>query len=145
MKRLLSVIVLILLFIMGHLISLKFTSTQSTQMSQKTDKILTVTSFRQIKEYILTHGDRKIYCNRYNDNPHIALKDMDIYLNPDDWHNFNCDPKLSDFNEMVIYIKRSGYYGVKFDGSKLVVDEFTKPEELEKLFKKALLEIEQSS
>jgi hypothetical protein len=148
MKKIFATIILLLLLIISFLAFYKpIVSKQSAQiMAQQSDKTFMIATFKQIKEYILVYGDRQTYCNRYNNNPHIALKDMDIYLNPDDFHNINCNPKLSDFNEIVIYVKypeqQSGYYRGRFDGSKLAVDEFTKPEELKRLFKKALLEIE---
>lgn len=64
--------------------------------------LLTAATFRRIKQIILECGDRQTYCSRYNRNPHIAVDGIDAYLNPEDWHNINCDPERSDFDEFVI-------------------------------------------
>jgi hypothetical protein len=68
-----------------------------------------------LKNHILKKGDRKTYCSMYNNNPHLALSDMDLYLNPDVGQlNINCDPKLSDFHHVVVYDRTANtYYGIK--------------------------------
>ena len=38
--------------------------------------------FAEIVSFVLENGDRQNYCNRYNNNPHYMLDDIDIYLNP---------------------------------------------------------------
>ena len=59
--------------------------------------------FENIKTYILLNGDRETFCNMYNDNPHYSFEGSEAYLNPEIGQlNINCDPELSDFNEIVI-------------------------------------------
>ena len=59
--------------------------------------------FENIKTYILLNGDRETFCNMYNDNPHYSFEGFEAYLNPEIGQlNINCDPELSDFNEIVI-------------------------------------------
>ncbi len=60
--------------------------------------------FATIKDFILAHGDKETYGNMYNDNPHYRFEGFDAYLNPEGGQkNINCDPRLSDFDEIVIY------------------------------------------
>ena len=103
MKQSLATI-LILVLISGCSNSRESMPVQNADASpQQTDEILTAASFNQIKDHIFTHGDRQTYCNMFNNNPHVALSNMDIYLNPDNGQqNINCDLKLSGFNHMVI-------------------------------------------
>ena len=64
--------------------------------------------FEKIKAYILSKGDRQTYCNKYNSNPHYSFPGFEAYLNPEiGQQNINCDPALSDFNEMVISDRRA--------------------------------------
>lgn len=59
--------------------------------------------FENIKTYILSNGDRETFGNMYNDNPHYSFEGFETYLNPEIGQlNINCDPELSDFNEIVI-------------------------------------------
>ena len=67
-------------------------------------EILTLENFNKIKNFILQHGDRETYCNMLNDNPHFQFADLDAYLHPEGGRkNINCDPNLSDFDELVIW------------------------------------------
>ena len=46
----------------------------------------------------------------YNNNPHYTFKEFNVYLNPEvGQFNINCDPNLSDFNEIVIKTYKSDY------------------------------------
>jgi hypothetical protein len=66
--------------------------------------VLTLENFNKIKAYILQHGDRKTYCNMLNNNPHFQFPGFDAYLHPEGGQkNINCDPRLSDFNQLVFY------------------------------------------
>ncbi|EMM98243.1 hypothetical protein LEP1GSC035_0011 [Leptospira noguchii str. 2007001578] len=51
----------------------------------------------------------------YNDNPHYTFKLFDVYLNPESQRNINCEPSLSDFDEIIIKDTNSKkiYYSVK--------------------------------
>ena len=85
----------------------------------------------------------------FNNNPHVALGNMDIYLNPDTGQqNINCDLTLSGFNNMVIRTRKpSKYYRVQLNlkgaGPDLIMQQDTKSEELERLFQEALANIRQ--
>ena len=60
-------------------------------------------AFERIKRYILALGGRRTYCNMYNANPHHRFATFDAYLTPDvGQRNINCDPELSDFDEIVV-------------------------------------------
>ncbi len=59
--------------------------------------------FDAISEFTLTYGDKRTYCNRFNDNPHLALDGFDLYLNPANTNNVYCEAEISGFNELVIY------------------------------------------
>jgi len=65
--------------------------------------IINYNDFESVKTYILSNGDRQGYCNMYNDNPHYSFSGFETYLNPEIGQlNINCDPELSDFNEIII-------------------------------------------
>lgn len=73
-------------------------------------EVLSMEEFEQVKSFIIQHGDRAIYCNMYNENPHYAYDGFDAYLNPEvGQRNINCDPDVSDFNEIVIVKRISAY------------------------------------
>lgn len=66
--------------------------------------ILNYNDFERIKTFILLNGDREGgYSNMYNNNPHYSFDNFETFLNPEIGQlNINCDPELSDFNEIVI-------------------------------------------
>jgi glycyl-tRNA synthetase alpha subunit len=68
--------------------------------------ILSKNDFEEIVQFILNNGDGKIYCQMYNNNPHYALEDFHIYLDPvSQWINFRWDDlsySVSDYNKIVI-------------------------------------------
>lgn len=66
-------------------------------------KFLTVEEFIAIKEFIFEYGDKKTYCNKYNDNPYLKMDGFDIYMNPKDNYTNLADLDISVFNEIVIY------------------------------------------
>jgi len=143
MKQLLFTI-LILVLVSGCANSCKSTPAPVAEATQETDEVLTAAAFNQIKDHILAQGDRQTYCNMFNNNPHIALGDMDIYLNPDTGQqNINCDLTLSEFNYMVIRTREPWKYyrvqlNLKATGPDLIIQEGTDPEELSELFQEAL-------
>lgn len=81
----------------------------------KITEYLSIEEFESIKNMILYNGDRKTYCNRYNNNPHLKIGDFDAFLTPSDINNVFCDPVVSGFNEIVIYDpgKEIQYYHLK--------------------------------
>jgi hypothetical protein len=65
--------------------------------------MLNYNDFEKIKNFILENGDREGYSNMYNNNPHYSFDSFETYLNPEIGQlNINCDPAISDFNEIVI-------------------------------------------
>ena len=78
------------------------------------DSALTAETFVRVKQFVLAKGDKQTYCSMYNNNPHFAFSNMDVYLNPEGGQrNINCDPALSDFDEIVIRTRNMDYYHVK--------------------------------
>jgi len=65
---------------------------------------LSVQEFENIKFFILDHGDRQTYCERYLNNPHYSFEGFETYLNPETVRaNIHSDPDSSDFNLLVIH------------------------------------------
>ncbi len=87
----------------------------------KIDPVLNHANLIAIKQFILKQGGKQTYCQMYNDNPFYAVKPYNFYLNPDNGQtNINCDPKLSDFHELVIRNMdwkpgRDQYRDIRFD------------------------------
>lgn len=78
------------------------TIVQSNEYRDITQK-LSVENFESLKNFILQNGDKATYCNMYNENPHYSYDSFNVYLNPEIGQaNINCDPGISDFNEIVI-------------------------------------------
>lgn len=79
--------------------------------------ILPPENFEIIKNFILDNGQKMTYCQMYNNNPFYKFSHFNVYLNPDiGQQNINCDPSVSDFNEIVIQNfddKVSIYYDIK--------------------------------
>lgn len=64
--------------------------------------------FESIKNFILEKGDQQTYSVMYNNNPHFSFDGFESFLNPETGQrNINCDPKVSDFNEIVIRVKNA--------------------------------------
>jgi hypothetical protein len=83
-------------------------SAQSTKMNNKNNflnitEYLSVARFEKIKHFILAHGNRQTYRQYDNDNPYYKFENFDVYLGADiGQKNINNDPKVSDFNELMI-------------------------------------------
>ena len=91
------------------------------------EEILTVESFQRIMEMILARGDRRTYCSRYNDNPHLEVDGFHAYLSPDvGQRNIDCDPALSSFGELTIQDWSAdpgvSYCSARVEGDRLVFD-----------------------
>jgi hypothetical protein len=87
--------------------------------------VLTAAAFQRIKLRILRTGDRRTYCNRFNDNPHLTLGEVHAYLHPDiGQRNINCDPARSDFDELVFHDPDGDpmYVRVRITGDRLTYD-----------------------
>lgn len=64
---------------------------------------LSANEFENIKVFILQNGDKQTFCNMFNHNPNYSFSGFEVYLNPEVGQlNINCDPAISDFNEIVI-------------------------------------------
>ena len=150
MKRSL-VTVLIVILVSGCSGSRDSTPAPVTEVPHESNGVLTAAAFNQIKDYILVHGDRQTYCNMFNNNPHVALGDMDIYLNPDTGQqNINCDLKLSDFNHMVIRTRSPMRYfrfalNLKSTGPDLIVQKETNSEELAGVLQNAISKLKEKA
>jgi hypothetical protein len=89
---------------------------------KKNENYITVNNFQIIKNFILKKGNRFTYCSKYNKNPYYRFKALDVFLNPEpggpynhpQW-NLNCDPALSDFDEILIRDSEMNYYHFKLD------------------------------
>jgi hypothetical protein len=62
--------------------------------------LIPAVELKRIIAFILEKGGKKFYCNRFNKSPHYQF---DVYLNPSDVRNIECDSSISDFNEIVFY------------------------------------------
>lgn len=81
---------------------------QSSNDFRDITQMITAQEFEAIKSFILNNGDRRTYCNKYNNNPHYSFEGFDVYLNPEtEQANINCDSDISDFNDMVIHDRDS--------------------------------------
>lgn len=85
--------------------------------------ILKPFTFATIRQFILREGDRKTYCNRYNDNPHLGIDELDIYLNP--VKDISCDP-AGEFDEIVFKLD-STYTRIRCEDDELLFDAADKP------------------
>jgi hypothetical protein len=65
---------------------------------------ITLETFDRIRRFVLEHGDRQTYCNRYNHNPHFAFAACDAYLNPHPF-NLDCDPSLGELTGLTLRIR----------------------------------------
>ncbi len=78
--------------------------------------LLSPDNFERIKNFILKKGFARTYCNMYNNNPYYQFADFNVFLTPSSGQqNINCDPALSDFNELVIQNFKDGvsiYYPI---------------------------------
>ena len=69
-------------------------------------KKISVKNFKAVVGVILLHGDRKTYCNKYNNSPYYKFKTFDIYLDPINqfinWSNDDLSKTSSDYDKIVI-------------------------------------------
>lgn len=70
---------------------------------KKITHLITYNEFEAIKEFILKNGNRVLFRNYDNNNPHYKLKNCDLFLGADiGQKNINNNPNISDFNELII-------------------------------------------
>jgi len=61
--------------------------------------------FVRVKRWILERGDRVTFGQMYNQNPHYTFGAVDAFLLPETGQqNINCDPRLSDFDAIVLRV-----------------------------------------
>jgi len=64
---------------------------------------VSVQNFQKIKEFVLANGDKQSYSNMYNNNPHYVFKTFHVFLEPEMGQmNMDCNPEISDFDEIVV-------------------------------------------
>lgn len=70
--------------------------------------LLNKANLDRVKAYLLQHGERCFYSNRFNHSPCLVLPDMHLFLDPDpgpdgnpQW-NLNCEVSKGDFNTLVV-------------------------------------------
>jgi hypothetical protein len=86
--------------------------------------VLSKQKFEEIMKFILTNGDRQTYCQMYNNNPHYAFENFDVYLNPIhqriNWLSDNLSYTVSDYDEIVID-SRYNYYFLRLVDAKIYI------------------------
>ena len=89
---------------------------------------VSVEKFNMIAAAILKDGDRRPYCNKYNNSPHLKLDSFDVYLNPvsqfTNWSADKLSAEVSDYNVLVIQDNSSDiiYYHIILKDHAVVLD-----------------------
>ncbi|MDR7212066.1 hypothetical protein [Flavobacterium piscis] len=84
--------------------------------------------FQTIVAFVLKQGDRRFYCNKYNNSPHYKVDTFDVYLDPIhpsiNVTNENLSEKVSDYNTIVIHDAQSDlqYYDVVLKDTGVFLD-----------------------
>lgn len=84
--------------------------------------------FETIVAVILKGGDRRFYCNKFNNSPHYKVDSFHVYLNPVNASinvtNENLSDKVSDYNTIVIHDRQSDiqYYHVVLKDTHVFID-----------------------
>jgi len=119
--------------------------------------VLSIANFVKIQQFILKHGKRKTYCQRYGNNHYWPFTEFNAFLNPPDQRNINCEIGKSEFNILVIQVASPGpnrYWDIHLDKAKKelrVQQHYSKTEskvliqEATNFFKKALAEIDKEN
>jgi len=118
--------------------------------------VLTVGNFVRIRQFILSQGRRRTYCNMFNDNPYWQFFGFNAYLNPAVPTNINCEIGKFEFNTLVIQVTapHTKYWDIILDeaGKELRVRQYySKPDsqvlvhEATEFFRHALAEVEQQA
>ena len=75
--------------------------------------------FETIVAFVLKKGDRRFYCNRFNNSPHYKVDSFAVYLDPINQFinvtNENLSDKTSDYTTIVIHDAQSDiqYYRIQ--------------------------------
>jgi len=89
---------------------------------------VSVEKFQAIAAAILKEGDRKFYCNKYNNSPHYKIDGFDVYLDPvnqlTNWSAVQLSDNVSDYNTIVIQDFRNEmiYHSVRLKGETVVLE-----------------------
>ena len=84
--------------------------TSVARIREGANSVVTMDNFLRIKEFVLAGGQRRTYCNMYNNNPFYGFEGLTVFLHPDGGQeNINCDLNLSDFNHIVFNTSNPGY------------------------------------
>lgn len=105
-------------------------------------KDFSLESFQSIVAFVLKEGDRRFYCNKYNNSPHYKVDSFEVYLNPIhpsiNVTNENLSNKVSDYNTIVVYDAQSDiqYYSLVLKDAVVLLncDEQKDKETIHKLF-----------
>jgi hypothetical protein len=90
--------------------------------------IVSKQDFEKIAAFVLTAGDRKTYCQMYNNNPHYQIEDFHVYLNPVsqriNWDSDNLSFSVGDYNVILIQDWNSPhiYYDIRLLKKKVYID-----------------------
>jgi hypothetical protein len=102
----------------------------------KTDPFLNRTNLISVKKFILKQGLTQTYCNMYGNNPAYSVDKYRFYLNPDPagpnghpQHNIHCDPKLTDFQTLVMHNVKWGYIYIEFKEERMISIDVTWPDD----------------
>lgn len=91
-------------------------------------KEFSVKEFQRIVAFVLKEGDRRFYCNKFNNSPHYKVDSFDVYLDPIhpsiNVTNENLSDKVSDYNSIVIHDTQSDiqYYHVVLKDTLVFLD-----------------------
>lgn len=91
-------------------------------------KEFSVKEFQTIVAFVLKEGDRRFYCNKFNNSPHYKVDSFDVYLDPIHQSinvtNENLSDKVSDYNTIVIHDPQSDihYYHVVLRDTLVLLD-----------------------
>ena len=97
------------------------------------EKTITRPNLIAIKQFILAHGKRETYSNRFSNNPAYPTARFRFYLDPDTGQkNADCDPTKSDFHTLTIRRSTGGrnqYRAIEFLGKYDIYIHSTYPSE----------------
>jgi hypothetical protein len=148
---------LVIFFLIGCHAQADRPGTAAVVVRDGSDNVLTVRSFERIQRFILNEGQRRTYCNKFNNNPYWAFTDFNVYLNPPDQRNINCEIGRSEFNDLVVQVSRTGptrYWNIHLDKEKreLQIRQHSSEaapsvltERVSEFFQKALSEIQEQA
>ena len=82
----------------------------TTTIQKGADTVVTTENFVRLRRFIIAQGRRRTYCSAFNYNPYFPFTRFNLYLNPADQRNINCEIRKSDFPTLVIQTCEPGPY-----------------------------------